>query len=377
MEKIRVLVVGADNIGFGGRSTIAYNLAINMNEQCIENDFLTFKKIDPYFERRIVGKGGEIFRVVTAKRNSIFRKILTAKKVIKIMKKNQFDIVHIHADTAIEAMRTIILCRLSTNAKIIIHAHSSGSAEKASHIKRLINNICEYLIRNEKYVKCAVTQDAAKYMFGDPIAPLKVNIVHNGIELEKYTFNLKIREKLRVKLKLQNYFVVGCVARFTKIKNFFFLLNLFRELLNKEEQAKLVLVGDGPLKPEVKEYAKKIGIQENVLFLGNRKDVANILQTFDVFVLTSIHEGLGLVNIEAQASGLPCVVSDGIPREAKILRSFSFMNLSSKKIKWVNKILETRNYKRKDTNEKIKFAGYDIVDSANFMQKIYFMNKIN
>ena len=85
MEKIRVLVVGADNIGFGGRSTIAYNLAINMNEQCIENDFLTFKKIDPYFERRIVGKGGEIFRVVTAKRNSIFRKILTAKKVIKIM----------------------------------------------------------------------------------------------------------------------------------------------------------------------------------------------------------------------------------------------------------------------------------------------------
>ena len=134
---------------------------------------------------------------------------------------------------------------------------------------------------------------------------------------------------------------------------------------------KLLLVGEGPLLQELKDYAAKLKIEDNIIFLGNRDDVPNIMQAMDAFVLPSLFEGLGLVNIEAQAAGLPCVVSSGVPEAARILKSFTFLSLDSGYKVWADKILSFESFKRIDTSNEIKEANYDIKSSSNKVQSLY------
>nr|WP_264294321.1 glycosyltransferase [Pediococcus acidilactici] len=198
-----------------------------------------------------------------------------------------------------------------------------------------------------------------------------VHIVQNGIDIRKYTFNSQIRHKQLKKMNIKNDFVVGCVARLTKVKNLSFLVDVFNDISVLKKNSKLILVGDGELLSTLKNQVKKDKIEDKVLFLGNKKNVNDIMQAFDVFVLPSFHEGLGLVNIEAQASGLPCVVSTGIPKAAKVLDTFTFLSLKDSKKIWVNKILELQKAKREDTSQKMLEAGYDIKKSAKEIEEMY------
>lgn len=366
---IKVLHVGADNIGFGGRSTVAYNLAINMNDDIIHNDFLAFKSVDPSFKEIINKKKGKVVRVKNRSNNVFLQKINTIIQVVTLMKKNHYDIVHIHADNAPEVLKVIIMCEISSIKNIVIHAHSAGQINHNNLLTRFYLKVCQKILDVTKAKKIAVTKKAAKYMFGQYLK--NVIIVHNGIDIKRYLFDDSLRIQERDKLGISDNFVIGCVARLSKIKNHLFLLDVFKEVLNKESDAKLVLVGDGPLKNEIETYAKKNKIWENIVFLGNRKDVPRLLQMFDVFVLPSFHEGLGVVNIEAQTAGLPCVVSDGVPVEAKILSDFVFLSLSDSKRTWANTILSFNSFERKNTESEIRHAGYDVSVSAKKVQTIY------
>lgn len=368
-DDIRVLHVGVDNIGHGGRSTIAYNLAINMNEKKIKNDFLAFKKIDAEYRNQLENNNGKVIFIEQHNKNRLMRKITTAINVIRAMKDNKYDVIHIHSDTAIESFKTIILAKFARVNGICIHAHTTGSEKKNNSIKKNITILCQKLISNSKYLKLACTDQAADYMYGKYISD--VNIINNGIDIEKYAYNSRIREKVRKELEITNDFVIGCVARLTTVKNHMFLLNVFNLILTKNSDAKLLLVGEGPLLQELKDYAAKLKIEDNIIFLGNRDDVPNIMQAMDAFVLPSLFEGLGLVNIEAQAAGLPCVVSSGVPEAARILKSFTFLSLDSGYKVWADKILSFESFKRIDTSNEIKEANYDIKSSSNKVQSLY------
>ncbi|MGV0030889.1 glycosyltransferase [Latilactobacillus curvatus] len=369
-DNIKVLHVGVDNIGHGGRSTIAYNLVINMDKKKINSDFLAFKAIDNKYKKQLENHNGKVIFIEQHHKNSLLRKISTATSVIKVMKNNRYDVIHIHSDTAIESLKTIILAKIARVNGICIHAHTTGSEKKINSFKKCITILCQKLISNSKYLKLACTDKAAEYMYGK--YSNDVNIINNGIDIEKYVYNSQMREKMRENLGITGNFVIGCVARLTKVKNHKFLLEVFNLVLAKNSDAKLLLVGDGPLLQKIKEYATKLKIENNVILLGNRDDVPNIMQAMDVFVLPSLFEGLGLVNIEAQAAGLPCVVSSGVPESAKILESFTFLPINGSGCKlWVDKILSFINFKRIDTSVEIRKANYDIKSSSSRVQSLY------
>ncbi|MEE6667705.1 glycosyltransferase [Pediococcus acidilactici] len=368
MNTIKVLQVGADNIGHGGRSTIAFNLTNNMDPKKISNDFLAFEKIDDFYRKKVKDNGGKIVYLGSLTGNKFKRKIIRLRRTFNLLKQEKYDVLHVNADNALEAYSTAIIGKLAGIQKILIHAHAAGESGEKDSLKNFLIKICRMLIKSDTYKKVAVSKESAEYMFGS----LKgVHIVQNGVDIEKYTFNPQIRKKQLQKMDIENDFVIGCVARLTRVKNLSFLIEIFNDILDVRENSILILVGDGELLSSLKKQVKKYKIEDKVLFLGNQKNVNEIMQAFDVFVLPSFHEGLGLVNIEAQASGLPCVVSTGIPKAAKVLDNFTFLSLKDSKNIWVNKILELQDSKREDTSRKMLEAGYDIKNSAKKIEEMY------
>ena len=164
--------------------------------------------------------------------------------------------------------------------------------------------------------------------------------INNAIDLKQFKFNEQMRIKLRKELGLENCFVIGHVGRFMQQKNHCFLIDIFNELLQHKQDARLLLIGDGPLKSTVEEKVKKLELTEKVIFLGVRTDVACLYNAMDVFVLPSLYEGLPVVGVEVQANGLPFLCSDKVTKEILISQNISLYSLNKTAFDWSNKIME-------------------------------------
>lgn len=213
--------------------------------------------------------------------------------------------------------------------------------------------------------KMACSQAAGEVYFGK-----NFTVVNNGINVDKFTFKPVVREAKRKELGLENNFIIGHIGRLSVQKNHVFLLNVFEQIVRKEPLAKLVLVGNGQLEKQIKTLVTAKNLQDKVLFLSVRKDVAELYQAFDCFLFPSLYEGLGIVAVEAQAAGLPCLLADTIPPEAFVC-NYKKLPLKSAE-QWANTLGEfVKDYKRKDTSALIKAAGFDIKGIALHMQLFY------
>ena len=172
-------------------------------------------------------------------------------------------------------------------------------------------------------------------------------------------------------LGIDKKFVIGHVGRFCQQKNHRFLIKIFKEVYKKNKDAVLCMIGNGILEDEIRRIAVHSGIENNVIFLGSRADVWRILNAFDVFCFPSLYEGFGIAVLEAQTSGLKCIVSDVITREVDVTGNVRFVSLKKPAMVWAEEILENAHYNRKDMTKIVKLAGYDIADSAGRLQKYY------
>ena len=205
-------------------------------------------------------------------------------------------------------------------------------------------------------------------MFGG--APYE--IVNNAIDTDIYAYSSTRRGEKRQELSISDELVVGHVGRFNQPKNHPFLLEIFAALLKKEPNTVLLLVGGGEDMPKMQNKAQALGIAENVRFLGIHSDVADLMQAMDVFVFPSLYEGLPVTMVEAQASGLPCVISDKVPPECIITDGLvDVMPLSASPELWADKILEKRGFPRTDRRDEIAAHGFDITTEAVKLQKFY------
>ena len=294
------------------------------------------------------------------------------KFVKNILIKNNYDFVHVHKNSAANIVLPLMVKKY-TNAKLIVHSHNtspSGGSKVAIILHKINKN---KLMRLSDY-RFACSDTAAAWMFGHDYKDEQVKIIKNGIILKDYVYNPEMRNKVRTDLRLTNKFVIGHVGAFREQKNHKFLLKLFSQL--NIPNAELVLVGEGPLKEEMKRYAKELGIQDKVLFLGSRNDVNNLLQAFDVFAMPSLWEGLAIAAIEAQTSGLPTLVSTNFPTDEKVTNQLYFLPLQIQI--WIKKIneIEENSKKRPNNSEIIKKAGYDMQDTVNEIKTLYFNEKL-
>ena len=214
---------------------------------------------------------------------------------------------------------------------------------------------------------------AGRWLFGNSVYDKNmVYLLNNAIDLNKFEFDENNRISIRNELKISNdTLVIGHIGRFVEQKNHRYLIDIFDEVNKINDNSILLLAGQGPLEKEMKDIINKRGLTNKVIFLGQRKDAFKLYHAFDIFVLPSLYEGLPVVGVEAQASGLKCLFSNDMTRETKVLESSTFLSiLDSPKI-WAEEITKKCDIERKKAIEEMRIKGYDITVEANKLEDYY------
>ena len=364
MEPIRVLYVNGGIMDRGGISAYMMNYYRHIDKTKIQIDFIVHGFEKGVFDDEIHAMGGTIYNV-PIKSKDYFGNI---KALRTIFNTGKYKIVHSHMD----AMSLIVLREAKKCGILIRIAHSHNTEHLTNNkLKYFLNEIARKNIYRYATHMCACSELAGKWLFGEAmIKSGKVKIIKNAIELEKYRFDTETRNKLRRELDLEDKFVVGHVGRFDYQKNHMFLLEIFSELVKQKPNAKLVLVGDGHLRNKIEAKIQAAGLSDRVLLLGQRSDVSELLNVFDVFVLPSLFEGLPVVAIEAQANGLKCCLSNKITREASVTDKIKFLDIEGIK-QWVEELSKKNDSNRTICEQKFIELGYEINGAAEKLCKMY------
>ena len=247
----------------------------------------------------------------------------------------------------------------------IAHCHNPQNMDKSviGHVQGFLHRVNHHSLSRYANVLWACSMESAKWAC--PAMDLPCEVIPNAIDAQMFRFSEQVRREVREQYGLEDCLVVGHVGRLQYQKNQTFLLDAFRHLHEREEKARLVLVGDGPDLTELEAKAVTLGIEREVLFLGNRDDVNRLLQAFDLFVMPSHFEGFGMAALEAQAAGLPCLLSASVPKETKLTRNVEFIPAEDPAI-WAEHMLNMleRREIRRDEAQTIADAGYDIGTAA-------------
>lgn len=258
--------------------------------------------------------------------------------------------------------------------KIVVHARST-SVDLTDNQQRDRELLIHEKYKNEfteelatHFLACST--EAADFIFGSQISREKIRILHNALDIERYSFDEIKRADMRYRMGCENKFVIGTVGRMGYAKNHKFLVECFYEIQKQIDNAVLLLVGSGELEGDLRVQAENYHIGDKVVFTGAVDNTEDYLQAMDVFTLPSRFEGLPNVLIEAQAAGLICISSNLVTKEVKITDNVFFLELE--KDKWVDKILQySKGYERNKVDEQIRNAGYDIKQEIKKLEAIY------
>ncbi len=258
--------------------------------------------------------------------------------------------------------------------KVIVHSHSSSIDIADSNMR---TQIYEEHLKFKSQFDVSLATDfwacshlAANWLFGDKIPTNKIKIMRNAIDTQRFVYNEAAREIYRKMFNLEGKFVIGNTCRFEYQKNHEFLIKVFAQIHKKYSDTVLLLVGDGQKLPAIKKMVQEYGIESDVRFLGWRDDVENIYQAMDMFCLPSLFEGLPIVLVEAQATGLPCIVSSTITTEAGVTDNVKYIDLIEEQ--WVVGIENIMDgFQRMDTIMDIIKAGFDIRDQVKLIETEY------
>lgn len=363
---IKVLnVIGSLNIG--GAEANAFRTFKNIKHDRFDYSFLVFFEGDPQVEKEVNSLGGKIIRFSEPKRGYLQFLI----QFNSLLKKGKFDVVHVN--TLWNSGLIMFLAWLNHVPIRICHSHSTQSSAEETFKYKLYKLIMRKMIIvfSSHYVACGY--DAGKYLFGRDLFEKKGEIIYNGVEIDEFKYNDKKREEVRKKFGINSEcFVLGHIGRIAPVKNHPFILRLFKKLLENKYNVKLILVGDGPDLQKIKAYAKQNNLESNILFLGMRNDVNQIINAFDLFLFPSLYEGFPVSLIEVQANGLPSIVSTNVTSEAKILENQHYIPLSNYS-KWFEIVAFFINNRvsRKDVDVSKVNSMFDITEITKKWEKIY------
>ena len=349
----------------GGVDTMVMSYYRNIDRSKVQFDFIMDGYYDTPIDDEIKALGGKVYKVEPYAKNMV----KSMRQYYQIFKENQYPIVHSHMNTLsvfplFEAWRAGVPVRIA-------HSHSTASKGEGKR------TVMKYMLR--PFAKlfpthyCACSEYAGRWLFGDKLFDHgKVHLVKNAIDLERFSFKPEVREKVRAELGIGGKFVVGHVGRFMYQKNHDFLIDIFCEVHRRESNSVLLLIGNGPLKEQIRQKVDRLGLSDSVCFMGLRRDVQDLLWAMDVFLLPSFYEGLPVVCVEAQAAGLSCLISDLVTREIKITPLISFCSISRPAQEWANLALSFSSSQRAQLADKINATGFNIKVEAKNLENFYF-----
>lgn len=383
--KVLQLVGGGDAIG--GVEKMLLNYYSFIDKKVIRFDFCFYRKSTIYADENVMNgllNHSEVYDLRLFDRGSVlWGFIKSIGKVSQIIKKNNYDIIHINAGRPPLLICGLISSKIAGAKNIIIHSHSTQGVSDRSYLGEVLYNFVFMLLRpifrNFATVLSGCSIAATEYMFGEKaISSSKFYPIRNAIVVEPFIFDINLRKQVRKEFNVSDdTFVIGHVGSFSTPKNHLFLIDVFNEIIKKRKNCKLWLAGNGSLKTDIEKKIKKLGLDSYVTFLGQRSDANRLYQGMDVMIFPSLWEGLSVSIVEAQASSLPVYASTNISPEHKITDRFTSLPLSKGPVYWAELILKetAKMSPRRNMKEEITQGGYNIEIEAKLLQNHYLRMK--
>lgn len=350
-----------NSIDMGGAETFIMNIYRNINREKVQFDFLVRKRTHNKNIEEIKRLGGKIY-VCSEFPKHFYRNYKEVKRFFDRHK--EYDVIHVHANALIYIF-PFIVAKKNNVKKRILHSHNTKAANK-------IYTPIHYLNRglSDKYLtdRWACSDGAGKWMFGKR----NYTVFNNAIDFRKYRFNEDVRVRKRNELGIRDELVIACVGRLEKQKNYFFMLQVMEKYIKLNKKCILLIIGDGSQKNIIAKEMRSKKINSSIKLLGKREDVKELLFAADIFAMPSLYEGLPFALIEAQASGLKCLISDKITDEAIITDNVCKLSIDNGVNPWVAE-LDRIKKKCQHTDEytNICKSGFDIKKVSKTIEKMY------
>lgn len=353
---IRILHI-VTHMNRGGLETMLMNYYRHIDRKKIQFDFLVHREQQADYDQEILDLGGKIYRAPRLNPYSIkYHLFLKA-----FFEEHDFPIVHSH----LNCMSGIPLSAAKKSGKSVLIAHSHSQSQE-KNLKYPIKMVQKRKVPRNSDYRFACSEAAGDWLFSGE----KFMIFRNAIDTDRFNFNVENAQEKKRELGIKDELVIGHVGRFNVVKNHSYIIDIFEKITEKCD-ARLLLIGEGNKKTEIIEKVNRLSLDKKVMFLGKREDIPELLQTMDVFLFPSLFEGLAVSLIEAQATGLPCIVSDTISEEVNVTGLIKQVSLEADIDQWVDAILLAQKNVRRSFKKELKNSGYDISEAVKKLENFY------
>ncbi len=363
----RVLIAGI-TANKGGVESYIMEIYRHCDKSKLQFDFLSYEHINEEYKKEIEYLGGHVY-FIPAKRKHIINHY---KVLNEIFLKGKYTGVYYQCNRKLYTLDIFKYAKKYNVPIRAIHSHNS-TQPPMSFIEKIRSLSVE--CRLDKYVtdRFACSDEAGKWMFGDR----EYKVIKNAVDTSVFFYNMKTREKVRKELGLDDKLLVGTVGRLSEQKNPFYIVEIINKLCQINENIRFIHIGDGKLKEKVKEKIEEYSLRDKYLLLGLQKNVSDYMNAMDYFILPSKFEGFPIVLVEAQATGLHCMVSDNITNSCDLTGNIEFLSTDIQPQEWAERILNDIKYNREDCSKKIIEEGYDINCISEEIQKFFLTRKNN
>lgn len=361
-EPVRVAHVVGKMVGGGVEATVV-NYYRHLDRNRIQYDFL-IDADSTLIPEEIEKLGGRVILIPPYQ-----HPIQYHRELRRLFRNNHYQMVYAHLNT-LSVFPLFAAWRAGVPIRV---AHNHSTAGRGEWRKNLMKYALRPLAKVFPTHLCACSRFAGAWLFGEKaMREGRVTVWQNAVEIERFLYDEARRMEIRRAMRLEGRLVVGHVGRFIHQKNHAFIVDVFREVHRRNPNAVLVLVGSGELMPKICERVRGYGLEDAVIFAGNRSDIESLYLAMDVFLMPSFYEGLGMVAVEAQISGLPVICADTVPAEAKICDNLHFLRLEDDVNRWADELLKcAKQHTREEMRLYAEKAGYDIHTAAARMMQWY------
>lgn len=367
---MKVLEVNVDDIGMGGVFSLVRSIIKNKPEGVVV-DIAAIEPFENPDNLSELASFGCTVHYVGRSGSKLLKQFYVFRNVRRLVSQGGYDVVHIHSDVSNKLIVSALAAKMAGCRKILLHSHASGVDGDRRAFKKLCHYACRRLLKRVGTGFLTCSDLAARWMFPN-IKASDVVMIKNGINLDSFRFSEARRKEVRQQLGVSGELLVGHVGRFAYQKNHEFLIDAFKELHVMEPSAKLLLVGEGPLLGQIRAKVDEKGLSGSVIFYGVSRTVYDLFQAMDVFALPSHFEGLPIVGVEAQAAGLPCVMSDQISRETNVAGASKFLPITpGSETRWAKAILSAKVEDRTSAADVMLREGFSISDTVARLWQAY------